>query len=370
MSMLANWKVIAESGGLFAGSIILGLVAHALLFWLGGRVARRTETMLDGALLEHCRKPARVLLPLLVVEITLPMQPLPPGVLELLRHALSIGLILAMAWLAARLTRVMDDVVLARLKREEADNLRARKLSTQLRVLRRFLVVVIVIIAGSAVLMTFDKVRQLGTSILASAGVVGLVAGIAAQRTLANLFAGLQIAITQPIRIDDVVVVEGEWGRIEEITLTYVVVQIWDKRRLVVPISTFIEKPFQNWTRVTADLLGTVFLYVDYSVPVLEVRDELRHILEGSELWDGQVCGLQVTNATEHTLELRALMSASDSSKAWDLRCAVREKLVEFVQRTYPGALPRVRAEVLGSATEPPAREPSGPSLERRQEEP
>jgi len=195
-------------------------------------------------------------------------------------------------------------------------------------------------------LMTFEKVRQLGTSILASAGVIGIIVGVAAQRTIATFLAGIQIAVTQPIRIDDVVIVENEWGRIEEITLTYVVVRIWDLRRLVLPITYFIEKPFQNWTRVTADILGTVFIYVDYTVPIQAVREELHRILQNSKLWDKKVWGLQVTNTTEHTVELRALMSAPDASSAWDLRCEVRERLVEFIQKNYPDGLPKVRAEI------------------------
>jgi small-conductance mechanosensitive channel len=195
-------------------------------------------------------------------------------------------------------------------------------------------------------LMTFPKVRQLGTTILASAGIIGIVVGMAAQRTIGAFIAGLQIAFTQPIRVDDVVIVENEWGRIEEITLTYVVVKIWDLRRLIVPITYFIEKPFQNWTRVTADILGSVFLYVDYTVPLDAVREELQRLLKESELWDGKVCVLQVTNTSERTLEVRALMSAADASAAWSLRCHVREKLVDFIKTKYPQALPRLRAEL------------------------
>jgi small-conductance mechanosensitive channel len=174
------------------------------------------------------------------------------------------------------------------------------------------------------------------------------VIGFAAQKTLGNLLAGIQIAITQPIRIDDVVVVEGEWGRIEEITLTYVVVRIWDLRRLVLPIGYFLEKPFQNWTRVSADVLGTVYLVVDYTVPVDEIRAQLERIVRESNLWDRKVCGVQVTDASERGIEVRALVSAADSSKAWDLRCEVREKLIAFLQQNYPGSLPRVRAEIQG----------------------
>jgi small-conductance mechanosensitive channel len=194
--------------------------------------------------------------------------------------------------------------------------------------------------------MNFDKVRQLGTTILASAGIVGIVLGFASQRSIALLFAGFQVALTQPIRIDDVVIVENEWGRIEEITLTYVVVRIWDKRRLVVPISYFIEKPFQNWTRVSADLLGTVYLYCDYTVPVQAIREELQRILEGSEEWDKEVCSVQVTDATERTMAVRALMSSADASLLWTLRCRVREQLIDFIRREFPESLPRFRAEL------------------------
>jgi len=195
-------------------------------------------------------------------------------------------------------------------------------------------------------LMTFPNIRHLGESLFASAGLAAVVAGLAARTTLSSLLAGVQIALTQPIRLDDVVIVEGEWGWIEEITTTYVVVRVWDLRRLVVPLSYFIEKPFQNWTRRTADLLGTVFVYTDYNVPVDQIRRELHDILERSGMWDGRVWGLEVTNATDRTMELRALMSATDGPKAWDLRCHVREKLIDFLQKNYPLSLPRVRADI------------------------
>jgi small-conductance mechanosensitive channel len=206
--------------------------------------------------------------------------------------------------------------------------------------------VVITVVMFAAGLMMFDQVRSLGASVLASAGVIGIIVGFAAQRTIANLFAGFQLAMTQPIRIDDVVIVENEWGRIEEITLTYVVVRIWDLRRLIVPLSHFIEHPFQNWTRDQSDILGTVFLYTDYKTPVDSLREELRRIVAQSPNWDGKVCGLQVTNASERSLELRALASAADASKAWDLRCEIREKMIYFVQQNYPDSLPRLRAEM------------------------
>jgi small-conductance mechanosensitive channel len=245
---------------------------------------------------------------------------------------------------------MLEDLILKQYTIDAKDNLRARKIHTQLQVVKRILIVVICVVAFSAMLMTFEKVRQLGTSILASAGIAGIIIGFAAQRSLSTLLAGLQIAITQPIRIDDVVVVESEWGRIEEITLMYVVVCIWDLRRLVLPITYFTEKPFQNWTRMTSDILGTVYLYVDYRVSVRAIREELHRILLASDLWDTKVWGLQVTNSTDRTMELRALMSAPDASNAWNLRCEVREKLIAFIQQNYPDALPKVRAEINPSA--------------------
>ena len=221
------------------------------------------------------------------------------------------------------------------------DNLEARKVYTQVKVLKKIAVVVVVLFTAASMLMVFDSVRQLGTSILASAGVLGIIVGFAAQRSIATVLAGFQIAITQPIRLDDVVIVEGEWGRIEEITLTYVVVLIWDQRRLIVPISYFIEKPFQNWTRVSADLLGSVFLYVDYTVPLKALRDKLDQLLDHSKRWDRKVKVIQVTDAKPNGMEVRVLVSAPDASTAWDLRCELREKLIDFLQRNYPQCLPQ-----------------------------
>jgi small-conductance mechanosensitive channel len=255
-------------------------------------------------------------------------------------------LIFSVAWTLIRLASVAEDVIADRYDVDVSDNLKARAIHTQFAILRKLSVVAIGVLALGLVLMSFEGFRELGTGILASAGLAGLVVGFAAQKTLGNLLAGIQIAITQPIRTDDVVIVEGEWGRIEEITLTYVVVRIWDLRRLVLPIGYFIEKPFQNWTRVSADILGTVFLYVDYTVPVDAIRAELERIVHGSTDWDGQVCGVQVTDTSPQGIEVRALVSATDASKAWNLRCDVREKLVSFLQREYPGALPKLRGEL------------------------
>jgi len=196
--------------------------------------------------------------------------------------------------------------------------------------------------------MLFDEVKRIGISLFASAGVAGVIIGLAAQRVIGAVLAGIQIAITQPIRLDDVVVIEGEWGRIEEITLTYVVVRIWDQRRLVVPSTYFFEKPFQNWTRTSAEILGTVFIYTDYHVSFDALRKELTRLLESTPLWDKRVNVLQVTDAKQNSVEVRALMSAKDSGTAWDLRVFVREKLIEFLQKNYPGSLPRTRVLIEG----------------------
>ena len=188
--------------------------------------------------------------------------------------------------------------------------------------------------------------RQIGASLLASAGVAGLVAGIAARPVLGNLIAGLQIALSQPIRLDDVVVIQGEWGRIEEITGTYVSVRLWDQRRLIVPLQWFIENPFTNWTRNSSQIIGTVFLYVDYRMPLAPLREELARIVEHAPEWDGRVQVLQVTDATERAMQLRVLVSSLDSGLNWDLRCRVREGLLDFMQQHYPQYLPRARADV------------------------
>jgi small-conductance mechanosensitive channel len=292
------------------------------------------------------RAPFRMLIPALCLEVVFPFLHFSDQMTLWIRHFLMIWIIIAIAWSLTRMVIVIKSLVLSRYEIDVKDNLKARQVRTQIGVIQRILSVIIIIFAIASILMTFDKVRQIGVSILASAGIAGIIIGFAAQRSLATLIAGIQIAITQPIRIEDVVIVEKEWGRIEEITLTYVVVNIWDQRRLIVPITYFIEKPFQNWTRTTAELLGTVFIYADYQLPIDPLRQELERIVNGSALWDKRVVNIQVTNATEKTLEIRALVSAANSSNAWDLRCKVREKMIEFLQKNYPDNLPRVRLEM------------------------
>lgn len=234
-----------------------------------------------------------------------------------------------------------------------ADNLEARRMQTQIRVLGRVAITVIVIGTAAGVLMTIPGIRNIGVSLFASAGIAGLAVGLAARPVLSNMLAGIQIALTQPIRIDDVVVVEGEWGRIEEINLTFVVVRIWDLRRLVLPISYFIERPFQNWTRTSAEILGTVFIEADFTLPLDDVRAEFGRALRASKHWDGKVEVVQVTDSTDRTMQVRLLMSAADSGTAWELRCEIREHMVAWLQREHAEALPRVRIEPQGGVAQP-----------------
>jgi hypothetical protein len=343
---LGEWPAAAVSTLTLAAAVLIGLLGYMILFKVLFRFAARPDTSLQQSLVKRWRHPAKLLLPLLAVLLTLPSLRVPGEITELLHHLGTLALIGAIAWLLASTILGLQELLLLRYDVTASDNLKARAVSTQVNVLVKIVMVLILIIAGATMLMTFDKVRQVGVSLLASAGIAGVIIAFAAQRSLATLVAGIQIAITQPIRLDDVVIVEEEWGRIEEITLTYVVVRIWDLRRLVVPITYFLEKPFQNWTRVSADLLGTVTMHCDYRVPVAAVRAELSSILAGTELWDGKVSGLVVLDATDKTIVLRALVSAKDSGDAWDLRCHVREKLVDFLQREYPDSLPRIRAEL------------------------
>ncbi len=343
---LERWRPWLWAAGGLAGAVLLSLLVHYLLFLLIKRLARKTSTVVDDSLLRHGQRPTRWIFPLIAILLAVPLLPIRPEILSPLQHVLGLGVIGSIAWTVILLADVFSDALSAKYAIDVADNLTARSIRTQTQVLRRIFVVVVVLLTLGIMLMTFPSIRTLGTSLLASAGLAGLVLGMAMRPTLASIVAGIQIALTQPIRIDDVVIVEGEWGWIEDISTTYVIVRIWDLRRLVVPLSYFIEKPFQNWTRVTADLLGTVFLYVDYTVPVDVVREELHQILQSSGMWDEKTWGLQVTDAREHTLELRALMSAPNGPQAWDLRCYVREKLIAFLQQRYPGSLPRTRAEV------------------------
>ncbi len=344
--IIENWRDWVWAAAILAGAYLLGLILHRIVFPILARVAHRTPNVWDQVVVARLAPPSRVIIPVLIMLAALPSSPLPGENEGDIRHGLILALIAAGAWLCIATVGAVEEVVQGEYRLDVADNLNARRIRTQFQVMHRVTVFVIGVIALAAMLMTFPSIRSIGAGLFASAGAAGLVLGIALRPVLENLLAGIQIALTEPIRIDDVVIVEGEWGRIEEISTTYVVVRIWDLRRLVVPLSYFIQKPFQNWTRASTDLLGTVFIYADYSVPVEEVRAELRRILENSGMWDGKVCGLVVTNATERTMEMRALLSAPDSSVQWDLRCLVREKLIAYLKEKYPDSLPKVRAEM------------------------
>jgi small-conductance mechanosensitive channel len=350
--ILKNWQTWTWSVSTLAAAILIALAGHMVLFFVLTRLARRKGDVFINSLVDHGRRPSRWILPLLMLMAALPAARLSESVQTPIERAVGLGLIAATAWLVILISHIVSDLIFARYRMDLADNLSARRVHTQIEVLHRIVVVIVAVVALSIMLMTFPAIKHIGTSLLASAGLAGLIVGMAMKSTLSSLIAGIQIAFTQPIRIEDVVVVEGEWGWIEEIGTTYVVVRIWDLRRLVLPLSYFIEHPFQNWTRSSADLLANVLLYVDYTVPVETVRAELRRIVESTNLWKGEVCVLQVTDATDHAIQLRALLDARDSSSAWDLRCYVREKLIQFLQEKYPNALPRVRAELHGLPTE------------------
>jgi small-conductance mechanosensitive channel len=280
---------------------------------------------------------------ILAIFIAMPVAPLDPDTARWLTRLLLIGVIGLIGWAAITSLKIAADLYLRQFRVDVDDNLLARKHVTQVRVLLRTADVLVVLITIGAMLMTFEPVRQYGISLFASAGVAGIVAGLAARPVLSNLFAGVQLAMTQPIRIDDAVIVENEWGTIEEITSTYVVVRLWDLRRLIVPLSYFIEKPFQNWTRVGSELIGSAMIYVDYRAPVGVIRDKLTEIVESSEHWDRRVVKLQVTDVKQQVIELRCLMSARNAGQAFDLRCEVREKLIDFLQKHHPEALPHAR---------------------------
>lgn len=352
------WQDVAWSVGIILAAVIGGRIAGWAVFRGFSRWADKTETTLDDTVAEHLTRPLRWMVPFVLLRFAMPLLVLPDAWRDGLERFTLVASIVCGGWVLVRLVRVIEEVIKSRLDFSGDDGVRARALATQTRGFRNISVFVIVLVTLGVALMTFEAVRQVGSALLASAGVAGLVIGFAAQRSIATVLAGIQIALTQPIRVDDVVIVEGEWGTIEEITLTYVVVKVWDKRRLVVPISHFIEKPFQNWTRVGTDLLGTVDLHLDYRVPVDAIREEFERILKSSDLWDGEVSGVQVTASTERTMTVRPLFSCKNAGDQWNLSCEVREKLIRFVQEHYPFALPRTRAEIDDS--EPVLKHPRG----------
>src|SRR5581483_11311942 len=325
--------------------VIAVLVALALHRWARKLVRRAFGERYPYifSVFTQTRGLTRAALLILAMMVAIPVAPLPAETAALLARLMGVAVIGLIGWAAIIALHIAADLYLRRFRLDIDDNLLARKHNTQVRVLARTIDVLLVMLTLSAALMTFPAVRQYGVSLFASAGVAGIVAGLAARPVLSNLMAGVQLAMTQPIRLYDAVIVENEYGTIEEITSTYVVVKLWDLRRMIVPLTYFIEKPFQNWTRDSSSLIGNVIIYLDYRAPVDVIREKFNAILKESKRWDGQVAALQVTDFKEGTMEVRMLMSARSSGQTFDLHYKIREKLVDFLQREHPEALPHAR---------------------------
>jgi small-conductance mechanosensitive channel len=332
-------------------AIVAALTAHRLFERLVIHLWASRHPVF-GALASRTRGVTRYATILFALSLVMPLLPFDPVTTATANRVFIAAVVLLVGWIVLVAANAGADYYVGRFRIGAPDDLMARKAVTQIEVLKRIVDGVIIAIAIGFALMSFDSVRQLGLSLFASAGVVGIIAGVALRSVLANFFAGLQIALTQPVRLNDVVIVEGEYGLVEELSSAYVVIRVWDQRRLIVPLSYFIEKPFQNWTRTSAELLGTVFIHTDYTIDVERIRQCGQQIVETSQLWDRRIFNVQVTDATDNTLELRLLMSAMDSGRLWDLRCEVREKVIAFIKSEYPGALPRRRLEAHVEAPE------------------
>ena len=328
--------------------VIYGIVGIIVTFWIAffliKKIGKDPRNILPVNFAKNIQIPLLLFLVAIVLWIGKASNYFPDKDFEYVaKHLITILLVISFTWILILLLKVFKKRLLSKYDVSREDNLKARKVYTQFTILENIIIFILIILAIGIILMSFESIRNIGVSLLTSAGIAGIIVGLAAQKAIATLLAGIQIAITQPIRLDDAVIVEGEWGWIEEIALTYVVVRIWDKRRLVVPSTYFIENTFQNWTRTTSDIMGTVFLYTDYDISVDDLREELTRLLEGSPLWDGKVNVLQVTNATEKSMELRALVSSKNSPTNWDLRVYIREKMIKFIKENYPKSLPRTR---------------------------
>ncbi len=335
---LTELRVLLLASGV---ALVLAVMARILC-----KIMTRATSRLEFArhIVVNLCPPFTCFLPLLGLQAVWTAAPIDTLFIDTIQHVNGLAIIGVVTWMGIRTVQALQQVIALHNPLDVRDNLRARRIRTQTQLLVRTLSFFVLLFGLSSMLMTFPAVRQIGAGLLASAGLAGLAVGFAAKPVLGNIIAGLQIAITQPIRLDDVVIVENEWGRIEEITGTYVVVRIWDERRLIVPLQYFIEQPFQNWTRETSTIIGSVFFWVDYSLPLQPLRDELDRLLaQIPRLWDGRVKVLQVTDTTDKVVQLRVLASAYDASSAWDLRCYLREHMIGFVQREYPESLPRLR---------------------------
>jgi small-conductance mechanosensitive channel len=345
-----GWLRIALGAAL---AIAVGLAVHLIAILILRRVVARTGNPADDILLRRLSGPARLVLIVFFLSAVQPLLLLPSEFEEIWRRAAGLVMPATFGWLAVAFLGVGKDLIEARADITAANNLRARRQRTRAGLLYRVLVFLVLLATFCMMLMSFPAVRAVGVTLLASAGLIGLAVGAAAQPALKNLVSGVQMAFTEPIRIDDVVIMDGEWGRIEEIRLTFVVVRIWDDRRLIVPVSKFLENSFQNWTRETSQLLGTAFLHVDPAADVPRIRTQLEKVVKDNPNWDGRVVGLQVTETFVDHMELRALVSASDAGKAFDLRCDVREAMMAFLVSEMPEALPRRRTEFTMAETAP-----------------
>ncbi|WP_077563735.1 mechanosensitive ion channel domain-containing protein [Polaromonas sp. C04] len=325
-------------------AVLLALLVHGVGAAL---VLRLTRTMpVAFAAAGQCKAPTRVLLPLIALQAVWQIAPDDFPLIDAVRHGNGLLLLMVLTWLGLRGVRGVVQGVVGLHPLDVEDNLNARRIHTQTHMLARIAMFTVLLAGLALMLMTFPGARQFGAGLLASAGVVGLVAGIAARPIFSNLIAGLQIALAQPIRLDDVLVVQGDFGRVEEITGTYVVLKLWDERRLIIPLQWFIENPFHNWTRKSAGIIGTVFLWVDYRMPLEPLRRQAQRVCDDAPEWDRRLCKLQVVDAGERSMQLRVLVSSASSGQNWDLRCRVREALVDFMQREYPQHLPLMRAEL------------------------
>jgi small-conductance mechanosensitive channel len=349
------WRVLFSA----VVAVVLALVVHrvgAAVIW---RITRNLP--ISSAVARRSWRPTRFVLPLIALQGVWQAAPDALPLISQVRHGNILLLLATVTWLALRAVDGVAQGVIGQHSVEVEDNLNARRIHTQTRLLARIVGFMVLVAGLSMMLMTFPGARQLGASLLASAGVIGIVAGIAARPVFSNLIAGLQLALAQPLRIDDVLIVQGEWGRVEEITGTYVVLKIWDERRMIIPLQWFIENPFQNWTRNSAQIIGTVFVWVDYRMPLEPLRQAARRACEAAPEWDKRLCLLQVVEAGERSMQLRLLVTSGNSGLNWDLRCKVREALVDFMQREYPQFLPTMRAEIAKGDESSQADKATGP---------
>lgn len=363
-----SWGAFMATAWPLLVALALGYAVRLLLQAIARRVQRSEPDGMRARIMRVVALPASVALPLLFLSVAVASSTLPREWIANVQHGLALVGMLCVVWLVVRAIGAVEQVVVLRHPVDVEDNLQARRIHTQARVFSRMSQVVVVLVGLSLALMTFPAIREVGATLLASAGIAGVVAGLAAKPVFGNLIAGLQIALTQPIRLDDVVIVEGEWGRVEEITSAFVIVRIWDERRMVVPLQWFIEHPFQNWTRSSSQLLGDVTLWLDYRTPMPEVRAELDRVCRSDPRWDGRVGVAQVTDTDRTTIAVRLLVSARNSGDLFDLRCAVRERMIDFLNANHPEALPRMRANVVRGATRAAPEDARQRAAERREQ--